>query len=784
MEEEEGEEDETGPFRSAEKSIKEGRNYLFNRYCESWGKPKELPTMEKLLHFVRDPILQFKNREDASVWLFAAIKVPASSSNVLTGTIGMLIMRDFATRIREDTGGRTIPDHMGYKLFYMLAGKKWERDIAEINENRMRMEANSAICLKQVQDQIAIEQKEDQVKAAALRNFSEIRTEFNKSAPKPQQPLALSEIRVEFDKSAPQPSIPAPPPPPPLPTVPRVREDEEDGEDDGLARLISDFQAEHGADDVDLVAENTNCSMSGEVFNKILEKTEREKREAKLHAEKQAYVEKEKNLRVLDQSARIRLELKLDRYDRFARTLKTEKVKLQRLYGCFVTDIIPKILAETTSSEPIEISTCADSALIKQIFERIKPTRDPALTELYELMAAKSFTFQAFYVYLYYITSIYADLYDATIKSPLKDNVDRLSLPTSQFFSIGDELAEMSIILKYFWGKAVFGQISGFNDTGNISVRRMHPSDMRQLIAMEMRTIYAPDWEKMRMEKEAQQRLGLRYKLRYIFKTKMIECAPFDVLVQFCRSREQFFLAFQTFVLKTLPDKEIIAAALMYYSRGNPIKHIILNQLEGNDFYEHEMWDVFGAFDPALGHRLECIQNKTAQLLKFGEGASKKADLFMEMLAGFDAEIRKFIAGEKAYISTMASLYILFLAETYFAKHENIRFVNSERFEITWLSMYFLPNPHPDLLHKRFAYDNEPFIAKWTGGMFMLRLRNDEMVISDILTILYAYKTEIDRLGGILLNDERYPIPDFLHFLQISRHDLSQGPPPGDRPHG
>lgn len=142
------------------------------------------------------------------------------------------------------------------------------------------------------------------------------------------------------------------------------------------------------------------------------------------------------------------------------------------------------------------------------------------------------------------------------------------------------------------------------------------------------------------------------------------------------------------------------------------------------------------------------------------------------MLNGFDTEISEYISGRRHYISTIASLYLIFLVETYFTRHENIRNVNDKRFEETWASRYFLPRMSPDLMAMRILSDSEPFIIKLTGGMFMLRKPNDEFVVSDIITILYKYKQAVEERGGILFHEERYPIGDFLQFLSITMDKL------------
>lgn len=762
----------TDIIRTSENNVSEVREYLFEKYCQSHGAEKVLPPFEKLLHYIRDPILAHKKRSDPGVWLFSSIKLPTRSADTLAGVPGMMIMRDFIASIVEHVRcehatGATVPDLIMTTIFDMLVADKLRKDISEINENRKRMEKNSEKNLKEVLAEIAEESKEDQVAAAMTNNFSKICQDVKKEL-KPSVNPKKVEKRAEIstlDVTSPD-----------YVTEKNNDDDDEENDAENLARAGVDED-----DDDKTLPSSTNGSINGEALNYLLAKAATEKRERKQERAREKYEKKQKLLMSLAVEEQELLSARLDTYKVYGKKVELEKWKLYKLYGCFVSDISPRILAEMTfeqttdPEEQLQTLKCTHQTytLINGFFARLKPPRDNAKTELFERMAIKSFAFKAFYVYLYQISCVYADLYDSILRRELT-KIDVIARGTSQFRGLLDHLVGMSFILKYFWGQVIFRQITPFDDTPVLECARMDPIEIRDITAMEIRTISVPDLERMAEEKATTKKKGLKYEKRYIFKTETVACTPYDVLVKFCRFREQFYLLFQTFILKTLPDKEIVAASLMYRSRNNPIRHIVLNVLDDNDFYEHEMWDVLGDFDPAVGHKLECIQNKTVMLLKFGEpGAEANKDLFLEMLNGFDSEVADYVNGKRHYISTLASLYVIFLVETYFTRHEKIYHVNANRFEETWATRYFLPRMHPDMLVTRISDDDEPFIVKLTGGMFMLRKPDNSFVVADVLTILHLYKTEVTKLGGILFFDERYPIDDFLKFLHISMHRLS-----------
>ncbi len=742
--------------RNAESNIKDNRDYIFEKYCASRGAERQLPTFDRMLSYLRDPIVPCRERSELSMWQFSAIQIKNRASDILAGTTGMMVIRDFVEWTQVKSGRAVVPETIMWEIFQMLAADKIAKDIESINENRKRMEANSEDALKEVVKEIEREAKADQIRAAMTRNFASI----------------CEDVAGKKD-------APAPAPAPPVQKEKTAKANESDDDDENLGEFINSLTTQKSAN-VEEEEQPPGPPLHSEAAQNIITEARIRQQREQMEQTRAEHARGQKSLLALSAGERETLDMKLKRYDKMAGLLALEKWKLLRLYGCFVTEISSKILAEMTYEDPLhgdgllEISTCEHKAMIKRIFELLKPTRDPGLTELFEFMARKSFTFQAFYVYLYQVGCVYADLYDMILRRPQPSKVDKISLPTSQFRGMVDELAEMSLILKYFWGQVVFRQITPNNDTGFLGLARVDPGEMAGMMVSESRTIFVPDQLKMEEERIRMKREGLRYERRYIFKTEMIECSAYDTLVKFCRCREQFHLAFQTFVIGTLPDKEAVCATLMYKARNNPIKHIVMNRLEDNDFYPHEMWAVIGEFDPALCFRVECIQNKTVQILKFGEaGARKYPDPFLEMLAGFDVEIKDFIAGKRRFISAMASLYVIFLVETYFSRHEGLRKVDEDRFEKTWATFYFLPRVHPDILVKRILRDNEPFIAKLTGGMFMLRKTTNDFVVADILTILYLYKEEVENLGGILFFEERYPISDFLCFLDISMHKLS-----------
>lgn len=784
--------------RTPKNNIKETREYLFEKYCQSWGAEKRLPPWDMLLHYIRDPILPHKARMAPGVWLFSSIQLRTRPTDVLAGTPGMTIMRDFVEAITEHTRGASIPDTIMSAIFDMLVATKLRTDYAEINENRKRMEENSEENLKEVLKEIMEESKEDQIVASMTNNFAKIKESVIKASPPPPPPLEKAEKASEQPVQSPASESPIRDVtlPQPLekaakastknkPTIRDVTFSEngyvDDSDDDDLPKPdISRTGLSCPDDDEDKAQVSINGSINGAALDELIIKAENAKRDVDQEKAKKKHEEEHKAMMALAAGDQGILLLKLNRFEVYAATLELEKWKLYKLYGCFVGDISSRILAETTfeqtnPSEKLETLNCEPRMyrLISEMFERLKPQREIGVTELFEYMSIKSFTFKAFYIYLYQISKVYASIYDNIIRRPISTTMDKIALATSQSRSMIDQLAEMSLILKYFWGQFVFRQLTRFDDTPALQCARTDPVILREITTPEIRMIFAPDKEKMEEDKKRQRRKGLKYELRYIFKTETITCTPYHVLVRFCRCREQFHLLFQTFVLKALPDKEMIVSSLMYKSRNNPLRHIVLNILKDNDFYEHEMWPVVGEFDSSLAFKLECIQNKTVQLLKFGE-ADKAAnrDLFLEMLTSFDNEITNYIDGKRQYISTLASLYLIFLVETYFTRHEGIHHVYDNRFDETWASKYFLPRTHPDLLMNRIHEDDEPFIAKVTGGMFMLRIPDNTFVVADVLTILHKYKEEVMKLGGILFFEERYPIDDFLTFKCISMHKL------------
>jgi hypothetical protein len=742
------------------RNAKENRDYLFQKYCEGHGAEKTILPMNKLLDFIRKPLLQFDQRGDADVWQFSAIQLESRTPDVLGGATGMLILRDFIEQVQIEANRYQVCSKLTECIFLELAGHKLRRDLIEISETRQKMEANSKKDLEDVKKELELEARIDQIRAVMTRNFESLTSDVNSETQRRLQ-RERAELEEEQKKLA----------------IERGDFAETNLADSPDAR----FEMDHGVDDDTPTMGNSDYagSINGDTFNKLLAEAENGMRKEK---EREALMEHERQTRIslsLNKEENVELTAKLKKYDDFAYALETEKWNMLRLYACFIDDISPRIIAEITflgtEGTLLEITRFQDAAEIKRVFNLIKPYRRDGRMELYDVMALKSLTFQAFYVYIYHISHTYAKIYDAILRRPIKSNVDEIAMRSSQHAAIIDEINEMALVLKYFWGQAIFKQItaSGDNedDTGLLAPGRILPYAMRGLTVMESRRITVPDRDRMHSAEVFARQRGEKYTTTYIFKTDTITCSPFDVLIKFCRGREQFYLGFQTFILQFLADKEIVVATLMYKNRNNPLKHIVLNKI--NDFYPHDMWGVIRAFDPALEHKLECIQNKTVQLLKFGASGGEKQDPFMEMLNYFEAQIRDYIAGKRPYITAMASLYMVYLTETYFTRHENIRHVDEQKFETTWASRYFLPRITPRALCDRACYDSEPFIAKWTGGMYILRQRSNEFMVSDILTILYKYKEEVASNGGILFNDVRYCVDDFLEFIKIEMHKFS-----------